>query len=517
MKPDKNYDSEFCGSLPIHQINLVQDYGYLLLLEKTDLKVIQASENTEAVFGRPVRELIGTTADELFTGTDIEKIRKVLGDELGGRIPFNFALKENSPGTDGAGARSKDYHVLMHIKPEYLVLELEAVPVSEKRDFTDVFQEVRYIISSIDKASTVEEVCRTAIHELRRISGFDGILMYRFDEHWNGTVIAEEKDERLETYMGQTFPASDVPRQARELYLKNPYRLIPNREFEPVKLYPVINPLTHAFTDLSDCNLRSVAAVHLEYMKNMGIKASMSVRVIHEGRLWGLISCHHITAKYLDYETCSLFEWLSGVISDKISLILNKAGFELAGELQARRTALTDHIYATGNVAEALAGLDMEGLPDLFKAAGAAVVVNGRTSVIGNVPERDALDNLLLWLEGREVEQVYHTDNLPGIYEEAAQYAGVGSGLLVIPIDMRRGEMLICFRPEVVQDIHWGGDPNNAIQFDRDGKNYHPRNSFKLWKQTVRQHSLPWTHQELDVAASLRNFLFEFRMKQLYN
>ncbi|WP_114941825.1 GAF domain-containing protein, partial [Mucilaginibacter endophyticus] len=159
---------------------------------------------------------------------------------------------------------------------------------------------------------------QAAVHELRRITGFDGIMMYRFDEDWNGTVIAEEKDApELEHYLGHTFPGSDVPRQARDLYLKNSYRLIPDRDFTPVRLYPVMNPVTNTFIDLSDCNLRGVAAVHLEYLKNMNVQASMSIRVIDNGKLWGLIACHHVRPHYLSFETGAVCEMLSSVISNR--------------------------------------------------------------------------------------------------------------------------------------------------------------------------------------------------------
>src|SRR5690606_19727 len=365
-------------------------------------------------------------------------------------------------------------------------------------------------------AETVQEVCNIAVHELRKISGFDGVLMYRFDEDWNGTVVAEEKDNRLDAYIGQTFPASDVPRQARELYLKNPYRLIPNRNYQPIRLYPVINPRTSAFINLSDCNLRSVAPVHLEYMGNMKIKASMSIRVLHDEKLWGLISCHHIDEQYRNYVICSVFELLSGVISSRISLLLNKEKFEFSNRLQDQRAKLADSVYSASDISALVKEEDIDIL-SLLNATGAVLVQNGRMETKGIVPDRDELDHLLFWLEGKCVDQVFYTHNLSGIYDDASSFADVGSGMLAIPIHSGKGEYLICFRPELVEDIHWGGDPNQAIQFDQDKKNYHPRNSFQLWKETVIHHAEPWEQEEIEIAGSLRNFLFEFRTRQLYN
>lgn len=509
MTDKKNYDAEFCGNLPLHNVNLIQDYGYLLVLEAGALNIIQASENISDLTGKPVAECIDTHISAYISAADLEKLKSNLEQGLKQRIPFDLEMNGND--------QAQQLHALMHIKDDYVLIELEKVNEASNRVFSHVFQEVKKAMAAIDQAETVKAVCEQAIHELRKISGFDGILMYKFDENWNGTVIAEEKDDRLEPYLGQTFPASDVPKQARQLYLKNPYRLIPNREYEPVRLYPVINPVTNSFIDLSDCNLRSVAAVHLEYMKNMGITASMSIRVIKDDKLWGLISCHHLGEKYLDYEVCSIFEWLSAVISTSISRLLDKEAYELSTSLQQKRAVLTDRVYEENDIAPALFTTEGTNILDLFSATGAAVVLNGRMETIGEVPAKDDMENLMFWLEGKSISKVFTTANLAGLYGDAAAYAGIGSGLLVIPIDSMRGDYLVCFRPEVPETIHWGGNPNEAINFDKDGIKYHPRNSFKLWKETVSQHALPWTAAELELADTLRSFLFEFRTKQLYS
>lgn len=509
MAEKKNYDSEFCGNLPLNYTNSIQDYGCLLVLEKEQLAIVQVSENAAVFLGRSIPELLKLTLYELLGAEDIQRISLFRDKGLSEKIPFNLRFKQDDT--------AQEFHVLMHLKAGYLLLELEKVSELAGRDFTTVFQDVKQIMAAIDAAETIKSVCEVAVHELKRLSGFDGMLMYRFDGDWNGTVIAEEKDSRLDAYIGQTFPASDVPRQARELYLKNPYRLIPNRQYQPVKLYPVINPVTNSFTDLADCNLRSVAAVHLEYMKNMQVEASMSIRIIREEKLWGLISCHHLTAKYLDYEVCSVFEWLSSVISARISSMLNKEEYERAAELQKGRTVLTDSVYASESIGQGLLG-DLElNVLDLFSATGAVVVVSGRTESKGKVPAQELLDDLLLWLEGKEGNAVFASNQLSAVYDDALEFAGIGSGLLVIPIDGSKGEYVICFRPEVLHTINWGGNPDQAINFEEGGKKYHPRTSFQLWQQRVEHQASPWSRQELEVAEMLRTFLFEYRTRQLYN
>jgi len=507
MAEKKNFDSDFCGSLPLHHINSIQDYGYLLVLDIKSLLFVQVSENVSGLLHKELKDIIGSPLSDCIEHDDLLKISDLVNKGIKERVPLSLGFSDSSI-TD-------TFNALLHIKSDILIIELEKAGTGGSSSFSDTYQRIKHISATIDLAATVQQVCDIAIRELRNISGFDGVLMYQFDEEWNGTVIAENKDERLSAYFGQTFPASDVPKQARQLYLKNPYRLIPDRNYKPVRLYPVINPVTNAFTDLSDCNLRGVAAVHLEYMKNMGIEASMSIRVIYNDTLWGLISCHHIGPKYIDFEVCSTFEWLSDVISNKISLLINKERYQIAQELQQKRIILTDQVYSDGELAAGLMHHQEANIMSLFGATGAVLVLNGKIESTGLVPGKDELENLLLWLEGKNQDKVFSTDYIAGLYAEAEEYADRVSGLIFIPINTNKADFVVCFRPELIEDISWGGNPNLAINFEKDSKVYHPRNSFELWKQTVSQHSLPWTSHELEVAESLRNFLFEFRAKQL--
>jgi chemotaxis family two-component system sensor kinase Cph1 len=502
MAKKTNYDSEFCGSLPLNHINVIQSYGYLLVLDKLNFRILQVSENCTDLFKEDFHEVTGKELSEF---CDIEQLK-----ELQGR--FAERSKEKIPLTLSIfGNRLLS---LAHFRDTHIVLEIEKAAQEGERTFTNVYEEVKYAMAAIESAETIEEASDAAVHELRKITGFDGIMMYRFDEDWNGTVIAEEKEGNLENYLGHTFPASDVPKQARELYLKNPYRLIPNQEYEPVRLYPVINPVTNTFIDLSDCNLRGVAAVHLEYLKNMNVDASMSIRVIYNNNLWGLIACHHLTPHYLNFELCSVCELISSVVSNRISAILNKGVFEVESELQKQQTALIAQVYAKHGLIPGLMPEESINILTAFGAGGAVAFYQGSYHALGKVPDRDMIENLLLWLQNKALDRVFSTDQLPDMFDEAMPYAVIASGLLAIPVDNDNGEFFIVFRPEVIQTINWGGDPSKTVNFDPDGTKYHPRASFKIWKELVHHTAKPWNKQELETAEKLRMFIYEFRTKQ---
>ncbi|MBT1702895.1 GAF domain-containing protein [Chryseosolibacter indicus] len=503
MKPT-NYDSDFCGSLPIHLTNLIQPYGVLLIVNKVTAEIIQASENTDAVFGKPVQEVVSSALSDHLQEKTFKHLQEKLNNEFNDHIPSVWEINK------------KHFLVLIHRKEKYLVVEIDAEPVTlgKQESFVEVYQEVKVAMSSIEATKTIEETCMLATKELKRISGFDKVMIYSFDSEWNGTVLAEEKESDMEAYMGFTFPASDIPKQARQLYLKNPYRFIPDRDYKPVKLYPVINPATGSFIDLSDCNLRSVAAVHVEYLKNMGVTASMSTRIMHQDTLWGLIACHHKTAKYMSFEMCSIFEMISSMISVKITSLQNQSSLALENNIKTGYAQLIESVFKSNELDKNL--LSQQGVLQLFDASGAVVTRNGRFYTEGETPRQDQLEELLLWLHTKELKKVFATEILGYEYEYGRDYADVGSGMLVIPINYLKDQYLILFRKEKVRIINWGGNPEERIQFEKDEKNYHPRNSFKQWQQKVQGVSQSWKKEELDIAETLRSFIYEYETSSAY-
>ncbi|HVU57572.1 MAG TPA: GAF domain-containing protein [Puia sp.] len=496
-----NYDSEFCGKLPIHLINTVQSYGALLVLERGNLQIVQVSENVEQLFHQPATALINTPISDHLDDKALSFLQQTATTD---KIPQVWTIGD------------EQYLTLVHAKEKYILAEVELTPhhKEQQRSFVSIFQEIKYSMSLIQAAGDTVEVCKIAARELQRLSGFDKVMIYRFDEEWNGTVIAEiiQRGVEMESYFEFTFPASDIPRQARELYLKNPYRFIPDRNYQPVGLYPVMNPLTHSFIDLSDCNVRGVAAVHLEYLANMGVTASMSTRILHNDKLWGLIACHHRTAKYLPFEVCSVFELLSQVVSARILSLQNKEKHDFATQVQETYTRLVEQVYDKNDIIEGLLKGNTS-LLHLFNAQGAAMIRDEKIFTVGKVPDNDTIRELIFWLHTRRHDKVLHTEHLSAEFDKASDYMDVASGLLAMPVNPARDEYVLLFRTEVKKVIDWSGDPSERIVYEKDEKNYHPRNSFKQWRQIVSGASLPWKEEELTAGAILRSFLYEFTNK----
>jgi two-component system, chemotaxis family, sensor kinase Cph1 len=494
----KNYDSELCGSLPIHLTNHIQPYGVLLVIDRSKFNVIQASENINQVFGDAAEQMIDKPLSAYIPQVTVEKIQQKLTTTFANPLPDQWHI------------RGADHFVLWHAQDSYLIAEIEVTSfqAGEQSSFANVYHELKYAMSRIESADTLTGLWQIVVAEVKKVSGFDKIMVYQFDEEWNGTVLAEMLEPGMEAYLGITFPASDIPRQARELYKKNAYRYIPDRDAQPVRLYPVINSLTGAFIDLFDCNLRSVAAVHVEYLRNMDVAASMSIRIMKDNELWGLMACHHRTPRQLSFQMCSVLEMLSAAISAKLSLLVNKNNYQFDQNLKDKYTALIKEIYASGNPDDTM--VKSGGIAELFDADGLAIIRNGLVRTWGKTPSEEDLHELALWLSVQEIKGIYHTTSLSSVNDAADHYKSTCSGLLCLLIDPRRHDFLLLFRPEVVETLQWGGNPDERIQFESDGKSYHPRNSFKIWQQTVTGRSSGWRKEELLLAEVLRNFLYEF-------
>jgi chemotaxis family two-component system sensor kinase Cph1 len=506
----KNYDSEFCGTLPLHFINLVQPHGILMVLDREKYSLRQVSENIGDFFGLPASQFLNRPVTDFVEAGKMEHIRqKSERWRIKDRIPEDLLWSANG--------RQIDFKAVVHFREKCLLLELEPQRKEEagEADLTRVYQEIKYIMAALKEAQELTELGQIVATELKNLSGFDRVMLYKFDAEWNGTVVAEAREKDLEPYLGLRFPASDVPRNARELYHRNPYRLIPDRDFTPSRLTPVLNPITSNFTDLSDCNLRSVPSVHVEYLKNMGVQASMSTPIIKDNTLWGLISCHHKTARYLSFGLRSAFELLSPIISAQLSAKEREQTLLRANELGEIYNLLLTQMYQHRDFRSGLLK-EQTSLLDLLACTGGAIVFDGEIHKAGGAPTNEQIKDLVRWLQRMGVDRVFETSSLPKLFEKSWGLKDLASGLLALPISMERGEYILGFRPEMVQTVEWGGNPNQAIQFEPDGKTYHPRNSFAVWQETVKGTSYPWSAQEVAIAEKLRTSVLEKVLQDSY-
>lgn len=502
-----NFDGSFCGKQPLHNTNQIQPHAALIVLDRDTLNIVQVSENVSKLVDIAPEDLLGQSSESIFTSECYNEIRSWSNDWTRQRHLQKIYFSQNGI--------SAGYIAHIDEKDDQLMFEIylsDTIP-NNNNSYIDSLQNVKILMAALDAETSLVDVCKVAATEIKKLSGFDKVMIYCFDEDWNGSVLAEAKEPSMEAYLGLKFPASDIPKPARELYLRNPFRFIPNREYSPVKLIPQINPGTHTLTNLSDCKARSVATVHLEYLRNMNVMASMSTRIIYREKLWGLISCHHREPKYLNFEETAIFEFISNILSARISSILHKISDENTYELNNHFNVISDQSKVFPDLMK-LFSYNAENILRLLSADGAAICWNNQIQTRGVTPEKEEVLQLRNWLREKNINKTLHLTSLSVAYPEAESYAEVSSGFVALPIEPEAGNYVMAFRREAVQQVKWGGNPHEALNFEGNTKNYHPRNSFEVWKQTVKKTSPAWTTDELVVVEKFRNLLVEYSLEK---
>ncbi len=493
---------------PIYNLGKIQPYGVVLVLQEPDLKVLQVSTNSYAFFGIPPEEMLDKSLEEILDPFQMEKLEMGLQQDN---------LDFINPTKIWARKHGDDYVIfdgVFHRNTEgVLILELEPATSQENIPFLSFYHLARASINQLQETSSLRDFCQIIVQEVRKVTGFDRVMLYKFDDDNHGAVIAEEKLAHLESYLDLHYPASDIPKQARKLFSSNWIRIIPDTKAQPVELYPLNNPINDRPLDLTNSILRSASPCHLEYLHNMGVGASLTISLIEDGKLWGLIACHHLTPKYVSYELRKACEFLGRVIFSEISNREETEDYDYRVKLDYIRSQLVNDMAQSEDFVSGLIKNEAN-LLNLADARGAAVCFNGNWTLLGETPAEEDLNFLVQWLYKNIDEEVFTTDSLAKIYPDADQYKNIASGLVAMAISRRN--YLLWFRPEVIQTVNWGGDPNNAYEADRSQGELQlsPRKSFELWKETVRLTSLPWKQVEVNAVKELRKAIVNIVLRK---
>ncbi|HEY9838184.1 MAG TPA: GAF domain-containing protein, partial [Vampirovibrionales bacterium] len=369
-----------------------QPYGVLLVLQEPELTILQASRNTSTLFGIAPEQILGKRLDDILDAFQVDRFRAGLSHE-------NLDLI--NPTKVWVKRKGDDYIVfdaIFHRSADgFLVLELEPALTHENIPFLSFYHLARASINQLEATSNLQNFCQIIVREVRKVTGFDRVMLYKFDEDGHGEVVAEEKINEMESYLGLHYPESDIPQPARKLFLSNWIRVIPDAHAEPVELYPSNNPVTNQPIDLTLSILRSAYSCHLEYLHNMGVGASLTISLMKDQKLWGLIACHHRTPKQVPYELRKACEFLGRVIFAEISTREEAADYGYRMKLAHVQSALIDYMSRESNFVDGLVQHEPN-LLELANATGAAVCFGGRWTMMGRTPPEEELNYLVQWL-----------------------------------------------------------------------------------------------------------------------
>ncbi|WP_017714998.1 GAF domain-containing protein [Kamptonema formosum] len=493
---------------PIHRPGCIQSHGALFVLKEPELTILQVSNNARELLGISGHKLIEKPLDFILGRYQVDDIKMCLQKQHLQEInPLSLYLI--------LPYKTARFEGALHRNSGGLILELEPVSSHPSGDFLSFYHLVRASASKLQSASSLHNLCQIIVREVRQITGFDRVMIYQFDREANGAVIAEDKQEHLPSFFGLHYPASDIPRQARQLYCSNWLRLIADVNYQPVEIAPSCNPVTKEPLDLSHSILRSVSPCHLEYLKNMGVSASMSVSLMKGQTLWGLIACHHQSPKHVSYEVRKACEFLGQVMSLELSAKEENEDYDYRLAIKSIQAQLIECVSEEGDFIEGVFK-SHPSLLDLVGARGAAVCLRGTCTAIGETPQGEHLKALIEWLNRQLDREVFYTDSLPKLYRHAEAFQDVASGLLAISISKSQENLcVVWFRPEAVRTVSWAGNPHQPFERDTEGRGrLSPRRSFELWKETVRGQSLPWKQCEIEAALELRKAIISIVLRQ---
>lgn len=479
---DVGADISECDREPIHIPGSIQPHGLLLIATQSDLRIIGGAGRLSHQFGpdwlgQDVATLLGAAAgDALAAATN---------------SPRSISTIPEWQGT----ARQADDLWLIELEP------------AEQKSAEDVLSWIDEVGINFERAGGLIELCERAAESFRSLTGFDRVMIYCFLDNDSGMVIAEDVADGLSTYHNHHFPASDIPQQARSLYLRNRVRVIPDVFYQPEP----IQPAGLAGVDLSDVELRSVSPIHIQYLKNMGVAASASISIVKDGVLWGLVACHNMTPRSLAPATRRAASLVAAGLARQINAKEQAEDYRERLRVRANEDAIAVRLSEEVDP-EQLFTTASGDLRQMFEADAFAILHGGALYEDGACPDRDDIREMAKWV-CQQGPGPFHSDSLADDFPAASSYRERASGLLAITLSSKVPTVLLWFRAEQREIIEWAGNPHKAVNL-RPGEKLTPRASFEAWSEEVRGRARPWSHVETAAARRLTRRLYDARQNR---
>lgn len=489
-----------CADEPIRFPGAIQPHGALLTLREPDLQIVQVSANVASLFNHQPETLLGQPLDTLLGADNARTVQQIASQ-------LNFI---DAPALH-VTLNGNEFEGLLHRHQGVLVLEFEPrYEHFQPKSVNGRASNLGKMLQRLQSAKTLQALYEISVSEIQAMTGYDRVLIYRFEEEGHGQVIAEASAPSMELFNGLFFPASDIPEQARELYRTNWLRIIPNADYEPVPLLPKLHPDTGQPLDLSFATLRSVSPIHCQYMKNMGVLSSMSISLMKGDKLWGLISCGNREPLHVPNDLRTTCQTIGQVLSLQISAME-------ALDISRQREEKVEALDTLNQAMSASADTVFDGLAqcpqvlmDLVLAGGVAIIEGQQLHRYGNCPEPAQIRALHKWLQDTG-QPVFASHHLSAVYPPAADYQPVASGVLAMSLPKPVDNGVLWFRPEVKENIQWSGDPQKPLALEKSdaGLRLRPRTSFEIWKVEMAGISTKWSSGDRFAANDLRRSALE--------
>jgi light-regulated signal transduction histidine kinase (bacteriophytochrome) len=496
-------DLTTCDREPIHIPGSIYPHGALLVIDRRSRRIEQVAGDTKFLLGIDPERILGLPMSGLLE----QEALGFLSAQLDAPITFIapvIRLGVRSP----SGSLPLD--LTLHAVGSTAIVEFEPA----RRTATsagDPIAQLKTLLAALQGTASLAESFDRAAVTMRSATGFDRAMVYRFLPDGSGVVVAEDARAGLESFLGLHYPASDIPKQARELYRRNWLRAIPDVDYQPAPLRPALNPQSGQPVDMSHCTLRSVSPIHLEYLRNMGVSASLSASIVCQDQLWGMLVLHHYAPRHVSADLRVACETFAQVFSLHVEAKTQAETSVLRIDTRRRREELVGRLMGASDLSDVLATWDLLGY---VGACGGAIFLEGHLRTLGETPPSEEILALVSWLNTLN-QPVYATDNLCSDYPPAAQFSKVASGLLALGVSRDPRDYVLWFRPEFGLTVRWAGNPSKSLKVGPLGPRLTPRGSFAEFLEKKSMHSVPWSEIDIEAAEALRVVLLESILKSV--
>lgn len=475
-------DINKCEDEPIHLIPNVQQFGCLLVLDYKDT-IIQCSNNTIDILNIASQELLDTKIDK--------------------HIPLDL---KNTSGNNPIITTCNTIPILINVHEyeSYVILDIEQLSDTD----WDQFQFQQYMINSLNNLSNcnnLTDLSNNITQTTKDLFDYDRVMLYKFDEHWNGQIIAETKEEHLTSWLGINYPATDIPANARQLFLKQGVRVISNVEETNAALTPTVNCVTNSLTDISKSHFRAASPFHLEYLKNMKVSATLTCAIVNDDKLWGLIACHNYSAKSLSFQKRQACLLYSKMISNQISIKQSNFYLQKINNHSTVRLKLVENMSEKWDLIKGLTQHNVTGL-NLLESDSFIIAYNDTIYNLGNTLEQSILKKLIKELEQLTKQSDYFiSNNISEDIDWLKTYSKDISGVMYFRISKKSNESVLWIRKEKIDTKIWGGNLDKINIEKETNSRLSPRKSFEKWSQNVKHTAIKWEAHEVSAAKALVN------------
>lgn len=480
-----------CEHEPIHIPGSIQPQGFLIAIKINDQRIDFCSGNVQEFTGIHHEQALSKKLEEIFSHEQLRKLETYMATHTSTfAMPLELELNNNL------------FSISIHESGSHYILEFEP-STSTSSDLSAFYNQTRQFVSYMEKSTSLQTLCQAVADETRAITGYDRVMIYRFDKDYNGEIFAESKRDDIEAFFGLHYPHTDIPVQARELYKQNLLRLISDINYEPVPIYTV-DDQPDKNINLGNALLRSVSPIHVQYLQNIGVAATLTISLMHDEDLWGLIACHHYSTKHLDSFSRISAQLQGHFLTSQINVREVEEQHKLSNKINGSLKTMLAKTYSPDR--ESFKTItEQHELLELCNSSGVAIFLDDKLHTNGCVPSDNTIWEIIRYLKSYSQEEVIYSSKFVDIYPKAVDLKDTAAGILFHSLNSELNMGIIWFRPETIQEVKWAGDPSKAII--KDEKGLSPRKSFELWKEFIQYQSNEWNEVELNAASNFARSL----------